>query len=155
MIGQSFLGYVLLSNSAYPPIRGTPGAAGIDLRSPTAEIICAKANKLIDLKVQLSFPEGCYGRLASRSSLSAINNIHVGAGVVDADYQGSVKVLLMNFSDKDFKVKEGMPIVQLICERISQPEIQEIKEKPADTIRGEAGFGSTDERLATADSICI
>ena len=42
------------------------------------------------------------GRIAPRSGLAAKNFIDTGAGVIDADYRGEVKVLLFNFSDVDF-----------------------------------------------------
>lgn len=42
------------------------------------------------------------GRIAPRSGLAAKNFIDTGAGVIDADYRGEVKVLLFNFSEEDF-----------------------------------------------------
>jgi dUTPase len=42
------------------------------------------------------------GRIAPRSGLASKNFIDTGAGVIDADYRGEVKVLLFNFSDVDF-----------------------------------------------------
>ena len=41
---------------------------------------------------------GYYGQIASRLGLAIHHHIHVGAGVVDPDYTGSVHVLLMKFS---------------------------------------------------------
>ena len=46
------------------------------------------------------------GRIAPRSGLAVKNFIDTGAGVIDADYRGEVKVLLFNHADTDF---EGMP----------------------------------------------
>lgn len=43
------------------------------------------------------------GRIAPRSGLAAKHFIDTGAGVIDADYRGEVKVLLFNFSDVDFE----------------------------------------------------
>ena len=54
---------------------------------------------------------------AARSGLAAKNSIDVGAGVIDADYRGEVKVLLFNLSDVDFEVKAGDRIAQLIIEK--------------------------------------
>jgi dUTPase len=42
------------------------------------------------------------GRIAPRSGLAAKHFIDTGAGVIDADYRGEVKVLLFNHSDVDF-----------------------------------------------------
>ena len=50
----------------------------------------------------MAVPIGNYARIAPRSGLAVKNFIDVGAGVVDADYRGEVKVLLFNFGDQDF-----------------------------------------------------
>lgn len=59
------------------------------------------------------------GRIAPRSGLAAKHFIDTGAGVIDADYRGEVKVLLFNHSDVDFPVKEGDRVAQLVLERLS------------------------------------
>lgn len=43
------------------------------------------------------------GRIAPRSGLAVKNFIDTGAGVIDADYRGQVKILLFNHSDVDFE----------------------------------------------------
>ena len=65
-----------------------------------------------------------------------------GAGVIDADYRGQVKVLLFNHGEKDFEVKEGDRVAQLVLERIYTPEVVEVKELE-ESVRGAGGFGST------------
>lgn len=52
-------------------------------------------------------PIGTYGRIAPRSGLAVKHSICVGAGVIDNDYRGEVKVLLFNHSDVDFAVHRG------------------------------------------------
>ena len=69
--------------------------------------------------------------------------IDVGAGVIDQDYRGNVGVILFNFGDEDFEVKQGDRIAQFILERIHIPILVESKEPLPDTVRGEGGFGST------------
>ena len=82
------------------------------------------------------------GRIAPRSGLAAKNFIDTGAGVIDADYRGPVKVLLFNHGETDFEVKEGDRIAQLVIERIYTPEVVEVQELEA-SVRGAGGFGST------------
>ena len=52
-------------------------------------------------------------------------------------------VILFNFGDEDFQVAIGDRIAQFILERIHIPVLIEHDEKLDDTVRGEAGFGST------------
>ena len=90
----------------------------------------------------MACPEGTYGRVAPRSGLALKHSIDVGAGVIDADYRGEVGVILFNFGTKDFEIKEGDRIAQLVLEKIELSEVLEVQELD-ETVRGEGGFGST------------
>ena len=90
-----------------------------------------------------SIPFGNYGRIAPRSGLAVKNFIDVGAGVIDSDYRGEVKVLLFNLSqDTDFSVSPGDRIAQMIIEKYTPTTLFEV-ESLSETVRGEGGFGST------------
>ncbi|XP_056633065.1 deoxyuridine 5'-triphosphate nucleotidohydrolase-like [Diorhabda sublineata] len=136
------LKYTKVVEEAYPPTKGSIKAAGYDLKSAYDVVVPARGKALVDTGLKIELPEGCYGRIAPRSGLAVKNFIDVGAGVVDEDYRGVLKVVLFNHSDKEFEVKSGDRIAQLICERIFYPELEEVKEL-TDTERGEGGFGST------------
>ncbi|KAL3481175.1 dUTPase-like protein [Aspergillus californicus] len=131
-----------LTSSATAPTRGSAFAAGYDLYSAKEITIPAKGKALVDTGLAIAVPEGTYGRIAPRSGLASKHFIDTGAGVIDADYRGEVKVLLFNFSDVDFTIKEGDRVAQLILERIYTPEVM-IVEELAESVRGAGGFGST------------
>ena len=97
---------------------------------------------MVGTGLAFGIPEGNYGRIAPRSGLAAKHSIDVGAGVIDSDYRGEVKVLLFNFSDVDFKFNEGDRIAQMIIEKYTMTLITEV-EKLDETVRGDGGFGST------------
>jgi dUTP pyrophosphatase len=143
----------LLNPSAVLPRRGTPGAAGLDLTSVECAIVLPGHRKLISTGIAVRVPDGTYGRIAPRSGLALKSGVHVGAGVIDADYTGTVGVLLFNMDPTEpFEVRIGDRIAQLIVERISacEPEavtLEEIKaenERARTGQRGDGGFGSTD-----------
>lgn len=73
----------------------------------------------MDTDISIAVPANTYGRVAPRSGLASKHSIDVGAGVIDADYRGPVKVLLFNLSEVDFEVKVGERVAQLIIERVS------------------------------------
>ena len=63
-------------------------------------------------------------------------------GVVDADYRGPIKVLLINNSDILFQINVGDRMAQLFLEKIENPECILVDELLM-TKRGSKGFGST------------
>src|SRR6266498_5030887 len=99
------------------PIPATTDSAGYNLISPEAISIPAYSQKLIDTQLALAIPHGYYGRIATRSGLS-IKNINIGAGVINSDYRGSVKALLLNNGNVPFQVAKGDTIAQMIIEKI-------------------------------------
>ena len=88
----------------------------------------------------LAIPHGAYGRIAPHSGL-ALKGINVAASIIDSDYQGEVKVLLVNHSNFQFEVKMGDHIAQLIIEKISLDKLNE-ENILDETKRGDQGFGS-------------
>ncbi|KAJ6258658.1 Deoxyuridine 5'-triphosphate nucleotidohydrolase [Drechslerella dactyloides] len=131
-----------LTDKAKAPTRGSAFAAGYDMYA-SEDITIPKGGKgLVETGLSMAVPDGCYGRIAPRSGLASKNFIDTGAGVIDADYRGPVKILLFNHSDVDFEVKEGDRVAQLILERIYTPEVV-VVENLEESVRGAGGFGSS------------
>ena len=131
-----------LNEHATLPARGSPLAAGYDLSSSEDVSIPKGTRGLVGTGIAFTVPHETYGRIAPRSGLAVKKGIQVGAGVIDRDYTGEVKVVLFNHGDEDFEIKKGDRIAQLIIEKIEMPEVKLVDEL-LDTQRGEGGFGST------------
>lgn len=140
-----------LSASARLPRRASDGAAGFDLFAAERTVIPAAhalegrvdiGRALVPTGIAFSIPAGHVGRIGSRSGLSVKHNIETGAGWIDSDYRGEVKVELKNFSGQDFIVEEGDRVAQLMILPIVTPELEMIDHLPP-TARGAGGFGST------------
>lgn len=132
------------SENAKTPTKGSALAAGYDIYSSEESSVPAHGQALVATDISIIVPVGTYGRVAPRSGLAVKHGISTGAGVIDADYRGEVKVVLFNHSDKDFKIEKGERIAQLVLEKIVNAEIQEISAEELDTTeRGAGGFGST------------
>ena len=137
------LGIKKLSYDAILPTRGSDGSVGYDLYSNEDAIVpCQAGNALVGTGLAVRIPDGCYGRVAPRSGLAVKHCIDVGAGVIDPDYTGEVKVVLFNRGFDNFEIKKGDRIAQLILERCETPHIKEIG-LLEETLRGSYGFGST------------
>ena len=114
------------SQYAKLPTRGSLSAAGLDLYAAECTTIPAGCNGMVTTGISISqFPQGCYGRLAARSGMALHRSIVVGAGVIDPDYTGIIKVVLFNLGKKPLDVTIGDRIAQLVCERFLQPVIQQ------------------------------
>uniref|UniRef100_T1JQT1 Deoxyuridine 5'-triphosphate nucleotidohydrolase n=1 Tax=Tetranychus urticae TaxID=32264 RepID=T1JQT1_TETUR len=141
---QDRLKFKKLDPLAMTPTRTSPLSAGMDLYSIEDVIIPSNGKQLIKTGLQIQTPSRCYGRIAPRSGMAWNHFLDVGAGVVDPDYTGEVKVLIFNHGKEGYGVKRGDRIAQLICEMIVHPEIEEVKEHmELENGRGEEGFGSS------------
>ena len=131
-----------LVQDAIIPTRGSGGAVGYDLYSVEDCNIPHGGRLLVGTGVAVVLPMNVYGRVAPRSGLTVKRGIHVGAGVIDPDYTGEIKVALFNLGAASFEIKKGDRIAQLILERCETPYVREITEI-SETERGDGGFGST------------
>ena len=57
-----------------------------------------------------------------------VHQVHVGARVIDPDYTGEVKVLLINAAPCYHSIKRGDSIAQLILEKVSLPILKRVDE---------------------------
>lgn len=132
------------SEKATLPVRSTPGAAGYDLAIAEEINNFAPGDRILvstDLKMEIPF--GFYGRIAPRSGMAWKYGVNVGAGVIDWDYRGIVKILLFNHGTEKLFFPIGTKIAQIIIEKIVTPSVVEEKVL-GETVRGDGGFGSTD-----------
>lgn len=131
-----------LRPEAVLPTRGSEWSAGYDLSSAETLTIAPGARAVVKTALSIACPAGTYGRVAPRSGLTVKHGIHVGAGVVDADYRGEVGVVLFNLGQEDFQIQPGDRIAQLVLEQIVMAPVEEVDELD-ETVRGAGGFGST------------
>lgn len=137
-------------DGAMLPIKGTSLSAAFDLYAADTCVIPAGSRGLVDTGLRLAeCPHDVYLRIAPRSGLS-VNGYDVGAGVVDSDYRGSVKVLFINTTSSDYEVQSGDRIAQMIPEHIRMDltcvingEENTTSQEYIRAERGDGGFGST------------
>ena len=123
------------------PTRGSEEAAGLDLYASQTCTLLPHTRKLVPTGIKVRLPIGTYGRIAPRSGLS-LKGLDTAAGVIDRDYTGEIKVMLVNNSLHDFTVKANDRVAQLIIERMATVDIEKVDKLDA-TSRGAQGIGST------------
>lgn len=124
----------------------TKGSAGIDLKAVCEKPIILKPleRQIIKTGLHIALPEGYEAQIRPRSGLAAKHGISVlnSPGTIDADYRGEIGVILVNLSQDDFEIIDGMRIAQMVIAKFEQAEFIEV-EKLDETERGSGGFGST------------
>lgn len=145
-ISPATLQVFLRSARATAPTRGSALAAGWDLYAAEESTVPAHGQAMVATDLSVIVPVGTYGRVAPRLGLAAKHGISTGAGVVDADYRGEIKVILFNHSATDFSIAPGDRIAQLVLEKIVNADLVQLslaEFESASTERGEGAFGST------------
>ena len=122
----------------------TAGSAGCDLVAVEQVTIPAGEWRLVGTGLFLEIPDGFAGLVCPRSGLAVKNGVTVlnAPGILDSDYRGEVKVILMNHSTQEYSVKIGDRIAQLLFTPVAQVKFMQ-RDQLGETERGEGGFGST------------
>lgn len=107
-----------LHPDAITPSKATPGAIGVDLHSIDHYIVLPGQRVVVSTGLAVRLPENVYGRIAPRSGLAVKHGLDIGAGVIDPDYTGEIRVVLFNHDDRvPFIIRPGYRIAQLILEQ--------------------------------------
>ena len=108
----------LASKDTSPSQRGSPESAGLDLYAAEDVILKPYDRQLVSTGLQMRTPPRTIARVAPRSGLS-LRGITVGTGIVDRDYRGELKILLINNSPDAFTLHKGDRVAQLVLEKVS------------------------------------
>ena len=122
-----------------------PGDAGMDICSIENITIPVMQRKLIHTGLRARIPEGLEIQVRPRSGLALKHGITVlnTPGTIDSGYRGEIGVILANFGDKEFNVRKGDRVAQLVVSSFVSVRVLEGDVDKDETDRGEGGFGST------------
>lgn len=153
--GETFLSAPVVRVKRLPQGEGldlpryeTALAAGCDVRAavPEDEPLVLKPGErgLVPTGIAIALPPGWEAQIRPRSGLAAKYGVTClnAPGTIDADYRGELKVILINHGAKNFVVRRGDRIGQMVVAPVFQARFEEV-EALDDTARGEGGFGST------------
>lgn len=128
------------------PAYATSQSAGLDLRANIEAQITLHPmeRRLVPTGLHIALPDGYEAQVRPRSGLALKHGITVlnTPGTVDADYRGEIMVLLVNFSNEDFVVKDGERIAQMVIAQYAKATFESV-EVLDETERGEGGYGHT------------
>lgn len=140
----------IINKSDHPlPNYETLESAGMDLRSNIKTDITLKPNQraIVPTGIFIALPKGYEAQVRSRSGLAAKYGVTVlnSPGTIDADYRGEIGVILINFSENDFIIKNGDRIAQIVIAKHERAIWEECIDL-SKTERGSGGFGSTGQK---------
>ena len=136
------------------PTRGTEESAGLDLYADltdndgtVAPYLSIKPGSPVAISsgVVIDLPKGCVGILDIRSSLGK-HGLDLACRTIDADYRGVISLIIKNDSNKEYVIRHGDKIAQIIllpCAAGYKPKKLADRASLSVTKRGEKGFGST------------
>lgn len=130
------------------PSYQTTGSAGMDLTAAIGadETIVLKPGerRAIPTGLAIALPQTLEAQVRPRSGLALKSGITVAnaPGTVDSDYRGEIQAILINLSDKDFPIKRGDRIAQMVIAPVIQIAWNDVADLD-ETARGAGGFGST------------
>ena len=126
----------------------TDGAACFDICAALSEPYVLKAGERFGfptaIKTAPEFP--LWFRVNSRSGLALKQGIFAIGGIIDTDYRGEWKIILVNSGKEDYIVHPGDKIAQVELPFPYRAQFEEITEgefSALQTNRGEGGFGSS------------
>ena len=128
------------------PKRMSAHASGIDIAAALDEPLTLAPGEraLVPTGFAMALPSGYEGQIRPRSGLAHKYGVTVlnAPGTIDSDYRGEVKVLLVNLGDRDFEIKAGERVAQLVVAPVNAVPLEVTTVLDA-TDRGAGGFGST------------
>ena len=135
-----------LNENAIIPTYGSAEAAGADLYACLDEPIVVQPGQVawVSTGIALEVPKGCAGLVYARSGMACKRGLAPAnkVGVVDSDYRGEVKVVLLNHSNEPQTIQPGERIAQFVITPVLTPAYEEVTDLD-ETDRGVGGFGST------------
>jgi dUTP pyrophosphatase len=136
-----------LTTTAKLPTKAYDDPAGFDLYADADVELETGKPVAIPTGIATAFPTGYVALVWDRAGMGS-RGIHRLAGVIDSDYRGEWRIVLINLNQPgpglthSLHVKRGDKIAQVIFQKFENWPIVEVAELD-DTLRGSQGFGSS------------
>jgi dUTP pyrophosphatase len=135
---------IKIKSSHVKPVVGSDGAAGMDLRADSKEMLIeAGVEYTFCTGVAIEIPKGYVGLVLPRSGMGTKKGMKLKntTGVIDSDYRGYIKVTC-SFTET-FWLESYERIAQLVIVSHYKLDNIDIVDELSETGRGATGFGSS------------
>ncbi len=135
----------LLNDQVVMPTYAHVGDAGIDLRSTESITLAPFERALVSCGFSVEIPQGYAGYILPRSGLAIKNGVSIvnAPGLIDSNYRGEIKVVLINLDPLDnFTISPQDRIGQMVILETPLMNFVQVDELN-ESNRGSQGFGSS------------
>lgn len=146
---------VTIAEAGFAPVKATTGSIGYDIANVKSVILQPGQISALDTGLTLEFPDGIFGQIKSRSS-AFLEGLLVHDGLIDTDYKGELKILVINLSENPKTVERGTRLAQLVIKKKTGYSLSDTAKKPIRVLtgaRGRDGFGSSGRQCRGIDRI--
>jgi len=118
--------FARLDPAAKPPVRKNPSDAGMDVYALSGIAIPPFSAGIVRTGLTMEIPEGYCLQAWPKSG----SDFLLGAGIIDAGYQGEIKIKLINYRPEPLEILQGQAVAQLVLVQIGDFETGRIEELP-------------------------
>ena len=111
-----------LREDAILPTRKHPDDAGIDFYAVEPVIIQPNHFQIVKTGITVEIPKGYVGLMKPKSR----NNFLLGAGVIDAGYQGEIQLKGANVGMETMSITHGDAVGQMLILPVETPAVEEV-----------------------------
>ena len=135
----------LISSNGKVPSQKHALDIGYDISASDNTTLKSNEVTLVSTGIAINLPQRCAGFVLPRSGLSTKHKITLinSPGLIDPGYTGEILIPLINHSNKDYDIKTGDRIAQLVLINTTNVDFKLVDSLP-ETDRSSGGFGSTD-----------
>lgn len=130
-----------LSDNALPFAYSRENDACMDMYAGKDTVVYTNQTVIVPTNIAVELPKDYEGIVRGRSGLAS-KGVYTHAGTIDESYRGNIGVIITNFNERPFIVKEGMRIAQFTIKSVYRIALEEVNEL-SETNRGSQGFGSS------------
>lgn len=132
----------VLENGWSAPTIAYDSDAGFDVYSPIDIYLLRGTRKQIKLGISIEIKKDEVAIMSERSGMAINHGITSIGNIVDSGYRGEVSIILFNSGEKDYEIKAGDKIGQIVVCKLGERKI-EVVEELSDSERGEKAHNSS------------
>jgi len=134
-----------LNPGAILPHYNHDGDAGMDIYAAEDVILWPNEPVAVSTGLSIELPKGYVALVWDKSGFALKEGIKTMAGVMDSNYRGEYKIVLLNTTNQYYYIDKGDKIAQILIQPVIRAEVEETAVL-SETSRGSGGFGSTGMR---------